>query len=48
MHTMGFAKRETIYIDKDGVILKIDDKVKPATSAEDMAATLGELGVAKR
>ena len=48
LHTMGFAKRETIYIGKDGTILKIDDKVTPATSAEDMAATLGELGVARR
>lgn len=48
LHTLGFAKRETIYIGKDGTILKIDDKVKPATSAEDMAATLGELGVARR
>jgi len=48
LHTMGFAKRETVYIGKDGRILKIDDQVNPATSAEDMAATLGQLGVARR
>jgi len=46
LHMLGFAKRQTFYIGKDGTILKIDTKVKPATSAQDMAATLGELGVA--
>lgn len=45
---MGFAKRHTFYIGKDGRILKIDTDIKPETSAEDMAKTLGELGVAKR
>lgn len=45
---MGMAKRHTVYIGKDGSILKIDKKVKPATSAQDMAATLGELGVLTR
>lgn len=48
LHLLGFAKRETFYIGKDGTILKIDRDVKPATSAQDMAATLGELGVDKR
>ena len=48
LHLMGFAKRHTFYIAKDGTILKIDDSVSPETSAEDMAATLGELGVARR
>lgn len=48
LHMLGFAKRETFYIGKDGKILKIDRDVKPATSAQDMAATLGELNVAKR
>jgi peroxiredoxin Q/BCP len=43
---MGMAKRHTVYIGKDGTILKIDTTVKPATSAQDMATTLGELGVA--
>lgn len=45
---MGMAKRHTVYIGKDGTLLKIDAAVKPATSAQDMAATLGELGVAIR
>jgi peroxiredoxin Q/BCP len=45
---LGFAKRHTFYIGKDGRILKIDGDIKPETSAEDMAKTLGELGVAKR
>ena len=41
----GFANRWTFYIGKDGKILAIDKAVKPATSAQDMAAKLGELGV---
>jgi len=41
----GVARRWTFYIGKDGKILAIDKAVKPATSAEDMAAKLGELGV---
>ena len=46
----GFANRWTFYIGKDGKILAIDKDVskRVATSAEDMAAKLGELGVAKR
>ena len=48
LHMLGYAKRHTIYIDVDGTVLKIDTSVKPKTSAEDMAATLGELGVARR
>jgi len=44
----GFAKRHTFYIGKDGSILAIDEKVRPATSAEDMAAMLAKLGIAKR
>jgi thioredoxin-dependent peroxiredoxin len=42
----GFANRWTFYIDKDGRIAYIDKAVKPASSAEDMAARLGVLGVA--
>jgi peroxiredoxin Q/BCP len=45
LSTRGFANRWTFYIGKDGRILAIDKAVKPATSAEDMAAKLGELGV---
>lgn len=44
----GFAARHTFYIGKEGRILAIDRSVRPATSAEDMAAALGELGVARR
>ena len=45
---MGFAKRHTFYIGKDGTILKIDTGITPASAAQDMAATLGELGIPKR
>ena len=48
LHMMGYAKRHTVYIGADGTVLKIDTAVHPKTSAEDMAATLGELGVARR
>jgi len=48
LYFLGFPKRHTFYIGKDGTILKIDTNVQPATSAEDMASTLGELGVALR
>jgi peroxiredoxin Q/BCP len=48
LHLLGYAKRHTIYIGDDGIVLKIDTSVNPKTSAEDMAATLGELGVARR
>ena len=46
--TMGFAKRHTFYIDAEGVITHIDRAVKPSSSAEDMVANLGRLGVARR
>ena len=45
---MGMANRWTFYIGKDGKILAIDKDVKPATSAEDMAARLHELGIGTR
>lgn len=45
LHPLGYARRHTIYIGKDGRVLRIDTEVRPATSAEDMAATLRELGV---
>ncbi len=44
----SFASRETFYIGVDGTIMKIDKDVTPATSAQDMAANLGALGVARR
>ena len=45
LNERGMANRWTFYIGKDGKILAIDKAVKPATSAEDMAAKLGELKV---
>lgn len=47
LNARGVANRWTFYIGKDGKILAIDKAVKPASSAEDLAAKLGELGVAK-
>jgi peroxiredoxin Q/BCP len=41
----GMAMRHTFYIGKDGKLLAIDKAVRPATSAEDMAAKLVELGI---
>ena len=41
----GVANRWTFYIGKDGKIQAIEKTIKPATSAEDMAAKLGELNV---
>src|SRR5215208_6547194 len=41
----GVANRWTFYIGKDGKILAIEKSIKPATSAEDMAAKLGELKI---
>ena len=42
------AQRWTFYIGVDGKILDIDKKVSPATAGQDVAAKLGELGVAKK
>jgi len=41
----GVANRWTFYIDKNGRISYIEKMVRPATSAEDMIAKLGELKV---
>ena len=48
LNPRGVASRWTFYIAKDGTIAYIDKAVKPASSAEDMAAKLGELKVAAR
>ena len=48
LNMMGFASRHTFYIGADGRILYIDRDVRPATSAQDMAAKLEELGVPRR
>ena len=45
---LGITNRWTFYIGKDGTIQAIDKNVKPATSAEDMAAKLHDLGVSTR
>jgi peroxiredoxin Q/BCP len=45
---VNIAKRHTIYIDKQGIVSKIDTNVNPETSAEDMVNNLATLGVAKR
>ena len=45
---MRMANRWTFYIGKDGKIQAIDKNVKPATSADDMAATLHQLGIPVR
>jgi thioredoxin-dependent peroxiredoxin len=44
----GFASRWTFYIDKNGQIAHIDKAVTAGTAGQDVAAKLGELGVAKR
>jgi peroxiredoxin Q/BCP len=44
----GYASRHTFYIDREGVIVRIDSTVNPATAAQDMAAALAELGIARR
>jgi len=45
LNVLGVANRHTFYIGKDGRILKIDRDINPETSAEDMARTLGNLGI---
>jgi len=42
------ASRVTFYISKSGRILKIDEDINPATSAEDIARTLKELKINKK
>ncbi|GAB1264659.1 hypothetical protein NBRC116492_14680 [Aurantivibrio infirmus] len=44
----GFANRWTIYIDKEGVVQKIDQKVKPNSAGKDMLDAFEELDFAKK
>ena len=44
----GVPKRHTIYIGKDGKVVFVDREIKAATSAEDIAAKLLELGIPAR
>ncbi|MFT5693622.1 MAG: peroxiredoxin Q/BCP [Oceanicoccus sp.] len=46
LHKQGHAVRHTFYIGKNGKIQAIDKQVKPATSAQDMAKMLADLGTA--
>ena len=48
LNERGFANRWTFYVDTSGKIAAIETTVRPATSAEDMIAKLGELHVAPR
>ena len=41
------AERWTFYIDKEGVIKKIDKKVSTKTAGADLAKTIKELGLDK-
>jgi peroxiredoxin Q/BCP len=45
---LGLASRWTFYIGPDGKILHIDKAVRTSSAGADVAAKLGELGVAKR
>ncbi len=44
----GYAARHTFYVGLDGTVIAIDRAVRPATAAEDIAAKLAELGVARK
>jgi peroxiredoxin Q/BCP len=48
LNQRGTANRWTFYIDKDGRIAYIDKAVKPASSAEDMIASLNQLQVPQK
>jgi peroxiredoxin Q/BCP len=48
LNERGRASRWTFYVDKNGRVAAIDKEVRPATSAEDMIARLGELKVETR
>ena len=43
----GIPKRHTIYISQEGKILKVDRNINAATSAQDIANNLQELGIPK-
>jgi len=48
LNERGMSNRWTFYIDKSGKVAAIEKTVRPATSAEDMIAKLGEIKVAAR
>ena len=43
-----YAKRWTFYVDKDGVVRFVDQKVNTATAGADIAAKLAELNFPTR
>jgi len=43
-----YSDRWTIYIDKEGIVKKVDKNVKPSTAGPDMVKTFSDLGFAKR
>ena len=43
-----YSDRWTIYIDKEGIVKKVDKNVKPNTAGPDMVRTFSDLGFAKR
>ncbi|MFT7558907.1 MAG: peroxiredoxin Q/BCP [Flavobacteriales bacterium] len=45
LNLLGFANRVTFYIGVDGKILKIDSKIHPKTSAEDIAEALNSFNL---
>jgi peroxiredoxin Q/BCP len=45
---LGFAKRWTFYIDKDGRLVKVDKKINLMNAGEDIAANLIALNVERR
>ena len=45
LHPRGFCNRWSFYIDREGIIQKIDKQVKPVTAGADTARTIGELGL---
>ena len=47
LHERGFANRWTFYIDKEGIIKRIDKKVKFGSAGADMVAAMGELDFPK-
>ena len=47
LSAMGYAKRWTFYIDKQGIIVRIDKGVDPRTAGEMLVRNLVELDVSR-
>jgi peroxiredoxin Q/BCP len=48
LHERGFYNRWTFYIDKEGVISKIDKAVKAGKAGTDTVSILNDLGIATK